>query len=244
MKIRQACAFATLSACACAVSTTASAQSAGSFTINAGWFHLAPQDSSRPLSVSALGQTATVPNTGATISNADTAGLTLGYFITDHISVEGVFGYPPKMRLYGEGNLSPLGKLGTANEWSPTLLVKYNFFKPEAKFRPYLGAGVSYVWYSNVKLSQQMSNGAFLAARSPLLVGKTNADLSSSFAPVLNAGLTYNINKHWSIGASVSYLFLSTNATLTTQSAVGTVTSKTRLKIDPIVTFLSVGYTF
>jgi len=244
MTIRQACAFTALTACACGISTAAMAQSAGSFTVNAGWFHLAPQDSSKPLTVSALGTSTTVANTGASVSNANTAGLTLNYFVTDHISVEGVFGYPPKMKLNGQGRLSSLGELGTANEWSPTLLVKYNFFKPEAKFRPYLGAGVSYVWYSNVKLSGQMANGAFLAAQSPLLVGKTSADLSSSFAPVINAGASYKFDKHWSIGASVSYMWLNTDATLTTQSAVGTVTSKTRLRVNPLVTFVSVGYTF
>lgn len=244
MKIRQACAFAALTACASGFSTMAFAQAAGSFTVNAGWFHLMPQDSSRPLSVTALGATQTVPNTGASVSNADTGGLTLSYFVTDHISVEGVLGYPPTMKLNGQGNLAALGQLGTAKEWSPTLLFKYNFFKPEAKIRPYLGAGVSYVWYSDVSLSQQMSNGAFLASRSRLLVGQTKADLSSSFAPVLNAGLTYQFDKHWSIGASVSYMFLSTNATLTTQSALGTVTSKTRVRVNPLVTFLSVGYTF
>lgn len=89
-----------------------------------------------------------------------------------------------------------------------------------------------------------MANGAFLAAQSPLLVGKTSADLSSSFAPVINAGASYKFDKHWSIGASVSYMWLNTDATLTTQSAVGTVTSKTRLRVNPLVTFVSVGYTF
>lgn len=239
MKIRHACAFAVLTTCAC---SGAFAQSAGSVTINAGWFHLAPQDSSDPLTVTALGTSTVSTGSSASVKNANTVGLTLTYFVTDNISVEGVFGYPPKMKLDGGGTLSSLGQIGSAQEWSPTLLLKYNFGKPNATFRPYMGAGVSYVWYSNVKLSSTVAGGGFLP--SPVLRGNTTADLSSSFAPVLNAGLTYRINQHWSLGASLSYMILRTNATLTTQSAVGTVQSKTRLRVNPLITFLSVGYTF
>ncbi|CAH2793218.1 MAG: Outer membrane protein W precursor [uncultured Caballeronia sp.] len=37
------------------ISTAAHAQSAGDVVANLGWFHLSPQDSSKPLTVSALG---------------------------------------------------------------------------------------------------------------------------------------------------------------------------------------------
>ncbi|RQS14606.1 hypothetical protein DIE07_04805 [Burkholderia sp. Bp9002] len=43
---------------------------------------------------------------------------------------------------------------------------------------------------------------------------------------------------------SVAYVRLSTKADLGTRSVVGTVTSSTRIKIDPITTFVSVGYRF
>lgn len=71
-----------------ATATAAHAQSAGSFYVTTGWFHLAPQDSSDPLKVMNVGGTPVnheVPNTGAGIDNADTIGLAAGYFLTDHI---------------------------------------------------------------------------------------------------------------------------------------------------------------
>lgn len=46
------------------------------------------------------------------------------------------------------------------------------------------------------------------------------------------------------IGASVSYMWLSTKATLTTQAPVGTVTTTTKVRINPLASFLSVGYRF
>lgn len=79
------------------------------------------------------------------------------------------------------------------------------------------------VWYSGVKLGGAMSSGNFLYSPQyqSALEGPTTVKLSSSFAPMLNAGLVYNINEHWSVNASVSYMWLSTRATLTTHSSVG-----------------------
>jgi len=245
MKLKHiACAaFATMSMAAV---TSAHAQSAGDIQVSAGWMHFAPQDSSGPFNVTALGQTVTKQGASASVSNADTFGLTLQYFVTDHIAVEAVTGVPPKFHLNGEGTLGPLGELGTAREWSPTLLLKYYFLSAQSKFRPYVGAGASYVWFSDVKLSQQMANGAFLYSpqTGTALTGPTSVHIGSSFAPVVNAGLSYHFSKHWSAAFSVSYMWLSARATLTTNSAVGQVKSESKLKLDPIVTFLSVGYTF
>lgn len=227
-------------------STSTFAQSAGDFVANVGWFHLAPQVSSQPFSISALGTTSTASGSSADVSDADTLGLTATYFFTDHIAVEGVFGIPPRMKLTGTGTLSGIGQLGKAYEWSPTLLAKYYFFNAKSRFRPYVGAGGAYVWYSGVKLSGAMSSGTFLysSAYQSALEGPTTAKLSSSFAPVINAGLVYNINEHWSLNASVSYMWLSTRATLTTHSSVGTVTSRSKIHVDPLITYLSVGYHF
>ena len=73
---------------------------------------------------------------------------------------------------------------------------------------------------------------------------KTSADLSSSLAPVVSAGASYNIDKNWSVGLSVSYIPLKTKADLTTTTPLGPVHSTTKLTLNPIVSFLSVGYKF
>lgn len=236
-------------ACAAAAAlcvTGAHAQAAGSVVVNAGWMHFAPQESSGPFKIMALGQTTTAPGAGASVSDADTVGFTATYFITDHIAAEGVFGVPPKFNLYGTGTLSPFGKLGSAREWSPTLLLKYYFGSAQSRFRPYLGAGGSYVWFSDEKLNGAMGSGAFLYSNQygSALTGPTSVKLSSSFAPVVNAGFTYNFTEHWSAAFSVSYMWLKSRATLETQSAVGTIKSESKIKLDPVVTFLSIGYKF
>ncbi|MEX3985535.1 OmpW family protein [Paraburkholderia sp. EG287A] len=226
--------------------SAAHAQSAGQFVVNAGWLHMAPQDSSQPLTVSALGQSGSIPGSGASVGNSDTFALTARYFFTDHIALEGILGVPPKLQMSGTGSISQLGELGTARVLSPALQLQYHFGDPSSHFRPYIGAGAAYVWYRDIHLSQPVASGQMLY--SPMLgkalEGPTSASLSSSVAPLVNAGLTYNINSHWSVGISLSYMWLSTRATLTTRSAVGTVTTTAKVKINPFISFLSIGYRF
>lgn len=224
----------------------AHAQSAGQWVVNAGWSHFAPQGSADPLTVNALGQSQVMTGSGADIASGDTFGLTATYFVTDHIAATTVMGFPPTWHLSGSGTLGGFGELGTARAWSPAIIFNYYFGEPNARFRPYLGAGVTYTWFSNVKLSHPVSTGQifFSPTVGTALEGPTSVSLRKSLAPVVNGGLTYNIDSHWSINASVAYSWVSTRATLTTRSSVGTVTSTTKFRVNPIVTFLSVGYRF
>ena len=166
-----------------------------------------------------------VPNTGAGLKSADTAGFTLGYFVTDHIAVVAVMGIPPKFDITGSGSFSQYGKIGSAKQWSPTLLFKYYFRDPTAKFRPYVGMGVTYTWFTDEKIT----NSAF---ENGVLHGPTDDRRDLIRAPVLNAGFVYNFTEHWFAGFSFSYVPLSTTAKLTSQAAtpVGTLALKTEAR--------------
>lgn len=229
-------ALSVMAACA----APAMAQTAGSNIVNLGWFHLAPQDSSDKLR---LATGAEVPNSGASVSNADTVGLAFTHFFTDNFALTADLGIPPTFKLNGTGSLAGVGEVGKAKQWSPAIVAKWFFGDGNSKFRPFVGAGVSYVWYDNVELSNNFQNLAAATYRSP---GATSsANLSSSWAPVLNVGATYNFDKNWSLGLSVSYLPIKTDADITTTTASGAkFHSTTSLTLDPIVTFLSVGYKF
>jgi outer membrane protein len=62
----------------------------------------------------------------------------------------------------------------------------------------------------------------------------------TSWAPVYNAGLIYNINERLSVNASVSYSPLKTTATF-----VGSGTTTTgRLKLNPVDYVVRLGYKF
>jgi outer membrane protein len=227
----------------------AMAQTAGSNIVNVGWFHLTPQDSSEGLTKLTNGgiPAGYYPNSHSSVSNADTLGIAFTHFFTDNIAVTADLGIPPKFKLNGQGDLAGLGELGTAKQWSPAIVAKYYFGDGSSKFRPFLGAGVTYVWYSDVKLSDSFQNRASLNTRA--LGGSATASLGSSWAPVLNAGATYNFNDKWSMSLSVSYIPLKTDADITASpggpaAALGTQRYRTSITLDPIVSFLSVGYKF
>ena len=239
MKLKQA--ITGIAALACI--TGAHAQSAGSIYLTTGWFHLAPQDSSDPLKVLSIGGTPinqSQPGTGAGIDSSDTLGFSVGYFITDHIAAEAELGIPPKFNLLGEGSFSQFGQLGSAKQWSPAVLFKYHFFDAQAKFRPYVGIGATYVWFTDAKIT----NTAF---EQGVLHGPTSVSTDRSWAPVFNLGFNYAITKHWFAGISVSYIPLSVTATLHTPNATpvgGSVQSQAKIRLNPIVTYAKIGYVF
>ena len=224
---------------------SAMAQQAGDWVLGAGWMHFAPQDSSKPLTVTSP-VNSTVPGSGANVQSSDTLGLSATYFLDSHWGIEGVLGVPPKFKLDGEGSLGAIGELGNARQWSPTILGKYYFNDGESAFRPFVGLGATYVWYSDVKLTPNLQSAlASQFHQSPFAVN-TTAKLDSKFAPVLNIGAAYQFDKHWGISFSVSYIPLKTKAKLTTNSVFGlpVATSEASLKLNPIVTYVAATYRF
>lgn len=229
---------------AAAFASPVMAQSAGSNIVNLGWFHLAPQDSSKGLTKLNGPGANFYPNRKSSVSDADTLGIAFTHFFTDNVAVTADLGIPPTFKLNGRGDLAALGELGSAKQWSPAIVAKYYFGEATSKFRPFVGAGVTYVWYSDVKLTPNFQNSAALGT------GIASASLSSSFSPVLNLGATYNIDDRWSLSLSVSYIPLKTDADITAMpagaigTALGAQRYKTSITLDPIVSFLSVGYKF
>ena len=225
-------------------SGSALAQKAGDVQIGAGWLHFAPQDSSSPLIFTAP-RPAVVPGSGASVDKSDTLGFNAIYFIDSHWAVEGVIGIPPKWRLQGSGTLAPIGELGTARQWSPTVLAKYYFNDGEARFRPYLGLGATYVWYSNVNLTPGLQGALANRIGAPVLGTSTTAKVDSSFSAVFNVGAAYQLDPHWGVSFSVSYIPLKTKANLTTAVlGVPVAASEASLKVDPIVPYLALTYKF
>ncbi|CAG9261779.1 OmpW/AlkL family protein [Paraburkholderia unamae] len=239
MKLKQALA----GVAALASFTAAHAQTANTFYVTTGWFRFMPQDSSDPLKIISSGGTPVnmaIPNTGANISSADTLGLSLGYYITDHFAAEAELGIPPKFDLSGGGSFSTFGKVGEAKLWSPALLLKYYFNKPEAKFRPYLGIGFTYAWFTDAHIT----NAAF---EQGVLGGPTSVSTDRSWAPVFNLGFNYNFTKHWFAGFSLSYIPISVIASFdtTVNNQLSTVRrSEAKIHLNPLVTYLKVGYNF
>ncbi|CAJ0688836.1 OmpW/AlkL family protein [Ralstonia holmesii] len=239
-----------------------------------GWFYIRPMDSATPLTTttSALGLgTYQSPGTDVKVSNANTLSLTFTHFFTDNIAGTFVGGVPPKFNLYGSGNvIAPVPVVGpltlinlglpqnnpvaTVREWSPAIVAQYYFGTKESKLRPFVGAGVSYNFFTNLKLNQNFVNGLqnlgqvlqLGMGQVPTGPAKVTAETSSSWTPVANVGVSYEFAKNWTAIGTVSYLPLKTTSTITIRSQQGQVlaVNKTDIKVDPIVFGLAVGYKF
>ncbi len=223
-----------------------SAQEAGDMVLGAGWLGFYPQDSSKPLTFTSP-VNREVPGSGSAVSNAHTLGLSFTYHFSPRWAVEAVVGIPPKFKLDGEGTLAGVGRLGEASQYSPTLLARYTFLDNTSRIRPYVAAGGTYVWYDDVKLTSNLQNTLGAGIGAPPGATSTSAKLDAKFAPVLNAGASYQIDNRWSVALSLSYVKLKTKAKLTTRSNASNATvatSESSLTLDPIVSFLSLNYKF
>ncbi|MFL9965860.1 OmpW family protein [Paraburkholderia sediminicola] len=211
--------------------------------------------SSTPLQSSSAAGTFTSPGTGGQIHNTFTADLAFTYFITDNVALHLATGVPPKLNLYAQGTAAPFGPKGptldfgslhplaSTRAWPPILFVKYYFGAAQTRLRPFVGIGVNYTWYSHTELNPTFSSALQQVAGPG---GQAKASLSPSWNPAFNVGASYNISKNWYATASVTYLPLKTNATVSAIAANGqpVLTNKTHIAANPWITFVGVGYRF
>ncbi len=199
--------------------SAAHAQSAGSFLLNAGWTYVVPKKST--VDFNEEGRTAHVKT-----QNVSAFGLSGTYFITDNFAGELALSTPARISLKNGDD-----KVGSVKQFSPALLLKYYFLNAEDKFRPYVGVGVSRVSFKDAQSNDK----------------NIDFDFKNKWAPVANAGFTYQFTDQLFGGVSVSY----------TQLDAGNVTfrgkkddenhrvySTGKLKLNPITTFVSLGYKF
>jgi outer membrane protein len=235
-----------LAALGALASGSAFAQQAGDWVVGAGWFHLSPQDSSKPLTVTAPVQSV-LAGSGASVKDSDTLGFNRRLLPRQPLGCGRRAGRSAEVQARRHRHAGRVGELGEARQWSPTILGKYYFNEGNDAFRPFVGLGATYVWYSDVKLTNDLQSAlAASCASRRSRRSNTTAKLDSSFAPVLNAGIAYQFDKHWGLSFSVSYIPLKTKAKLTTTSVNGlpVATSEASLKLNPIVTYLAATYRF
>ena len=213
-------ALATLAFCGSAL-----AQKAGSFSASIGGTHIAPSVSSGNLTAPSLPNTKVDVNSNSQITGA------VNYMVTDNIAAHVPIGFGFKHEITGDGAIQGVGKLIETRALPITLIGQYRFLDANATFRPYLGAGLSYV-----KFYKETGTGTLTALTNPGGPA-TGAKFDSKLAPTLQIGGIYNINEKWYLEASYAKTFLKTRATLTTGQTID-------VKLDPSAYCLQVGYKF
>lgn len=213
-------AMAAVSACGGAF-----AQKAGSFTASVGFTQISPSVSSGNLSAPSL------PGTQVSITNNSQLTGAVNYMVTDNIAVHLPIGFGFKHDINGAGAISGVGKIADTKALPITLIAQYRFLDANAQFRPYVGAGASYVKFYN-------SNGTgVLTAITNPGGPATGVSFESKLAPTFQLGGIYNINEKWYVELAYSKTLVSTRGTLTTGQTID-------VKLDPSAYSLQVGYKF
>ncbi|MDR2236858.1 MAG: outer membrane beta-barrel protein [Chryseobacterium sp.] len=220
--------------------TDIQAQKAKEFYATAGWMYLAPQSKSSTLRMISTGSSSVdveLPDTAVRLSKSNTLGFSGGYFFTDHWAAELTAGIPPEFDIKGWDVLSPLGKIAKTTAWTPILQVKYRQpIIPKLSISASVGA--TYCWFTNSKVVNDQLD--------VMLGGPTDLRVSGAFTPVFSSGLNYTITDRWFVGGNFTVIPLKVDAYLTTHNQTTNQIDKYKIKVDlnPIITYVSVGYVF
>lgn len=163
-------------------------------------------------------------------------------------------------------NLGNKGKVSTARAWTPAFLAQYQFGRTGVnKFRPYIGGGIMYAHFNQIKLNSQTHNdlvaaghmvqnildnkaGSALDGRPSSAKPQVKVRADDALAPIVSLGFTYDINPEWYAVASVSYAKLNNQVKIKVNNANNKgselLSSNTKVEVDPIMTYLGVGYRF
>ena len=165
-------------------------------------------------------------------------------------------------------DLEAHGTVAEVTAWTPAATVKYHFgTSGKDKFRPFVGAGVVYGHFNKLKLNggveadlvqagymidnilndragEALHGGKGSSTATPEVKVKTSDD----FAPVFTAGFTYDFTERWFTTGSLSYMPNFNNVATVTVTDTSTgkelIKSTTKIDLDPLVTYVGVGYRF
>src|SRR5690606_9380389 len=162
-------------------------------------------------------------------------------------------------------DLDKYSKAATARAWTPALQVQYQFGKSGVnKFRPYVGAGLMYAYFNDIELDKGVKSDLVAAGHmiqnikddkaGAALDGKVSSgemrvdvDADDAIAPIVTAGFTYDFSPNWFTAASVSYAKLNNKTKISVINQTSDeqlIHATTKIDIDPIITYLGVGYRF
>ncbi|WND02856.1 OmpW family protein [Temperatibacter marinus] len=157
----------------------------------------------------------------AAIDDATTIELDFTYFITNNIAAELILA---STKHHPDAVSTALGdvNLGAVRVLPPTLTLQYHF-SPEAKFSPYIGAGLNYTTFFDVEANGKVA---------------TDISYSDSFGIALQAGFDFKVSDDWFLNLDVKKIWINTDLKING----GAVTAD--VDINPTVFGIGIGKKF
>ncbi|MBB6521407.1 OmpW/AlkL family protein [Pseudoteredinibacter isoporae] len=224
---------------ACVVGTQAHAYEAGDFIARAGVTTVAPDGDSTQVFVNggSLGA-----DSGVDVDNDTQLGLTFTYMLDQSWGVELLAATPFSHDASGKGsflNTRGVGSVADTKQLPPTLSAVY-YFNSESAFKPYVGLGLNYTFFFDEEGGANLEAGA----------GDLDVDLDDSWGLAAQVGFDFDLGNNLLLNASVRYIDIDTEATLTVKdgsNALGLPQGAritTDVDIDPMVYSVMIGYKF
>jgi outer membrane protein len=159
------------------------------------------------------------------ISNSTQLGLTFGYMVTDNIGVELLAATPFTHNI----SLNGVGTIAQVKQLPPSLMAQYYFGSKEDKLRPYVGVGLNYTSFFDAKFNDTGS-----------AAGLSDLSVSHSWGVATQAGVDYNLNKSWTLNASVWWMNITSDVKFNAGGQQQTINTQ----VNPWVLMLGAGYRF
>lgn len=209
----------------CTVAGLVHAQSAGTVLGRVGINAVMPQVKSGDLSRPAP------PNTQIDVGDAVGLGGGLTYIINDHWAVDLPLGLPLESKIKGAGAIAGSGELGQAKVLPVTLFVQYRFYEAHAKYRPFIGLGLTYANFMG-----EQGNGTLTGLLNPGGAPVT-LKIEDKFTLTPQVGVTAFVTPHVFVEAMVAKNWLKTRSTLSTGQTID-------VRLDPVTVGVYVGYRY
>lgn len=215
-----------IAAAAILATSTAFAQTAGTWMARVGVTTIAPDVTSGYLSAPDY-----MGGTKADVSSDTQLSGGITYMYTDHVSVDVPFALPFTHKIIGDGALKGAGDLAEVKALPITVFLQYRFMEANAKFRPYVGLGLTYAYFFD-----EQGSGKLTATTNP---GgpPTSLSVDGKWALTPQIGATIAIGEKWFIDLHYSKSNLKTTNHFSTGQTLD-------IALDPVSYGIDVGYKF
>lgn len=215
-----------IAAVAILTSTSAFAQTAGTWMGRVGVTTIVPQVNSGFLTAPDY-----MGGTKADVGSNTQPSGGLTYMYTDHLALDIPLALPFKHSIIGDGALKGAGDLAEVKAIPFTVFLQYRFLEANAKFRPYVGMGVTYAYFFD-----ETGSGKLTATTNPG-GSPTKLSVDSKWALTPQLGVTFALNDKWFIDLHYSKSFLKTTTHFSTGQTMD-------ITLDPVAYGIDIGFKF
>ena len=236
------CVLALLSALSC------SSVLAQTYTVKLGGAYIDPNATSSEFSGTLPGPRPVVPGVTLQVQKKSTVVFSVERTLTERLSVEVALGIPPEHDVQLKASAALLGgafgpdaanyygsyanqTIATVKQVAPTVFLNYKYGDAADALRPYLGLGINYTRLE----SKLTARGRAFYQGVPM-----DLDLTDSWGPAVQFGLSYRIDRNWSFNTNIASAVVETK--LRVRGGGGE--HRATFEFTPTVWMATVGYSF